>query len=36
MANHNWNDWKFQMHWHKREWVNQRSRNEQEKDFCVF
>ena len=24
--NQDWNDWKFQIHWNKLEWVNQRSR----------
>ena len=22
MANQSWNDWKFQIHWNKLEWVN--------------
>ena len=26
-ANQMWNDWKFQMHWNKIEWVNPRSRD---------
>ena len=26
-ANKMWNDWKFQMHWNKIEWVNPRSRD---------
>ena len=25
-ANRWWNDWKFQLHWHKLEWVNTRSK----------
>ena len=24
MANQNWNDWKFHIHWNKLEWVNPR------------
>ena len=35
MANQNWNDWKFQIHWNKLEWINPRSRIEQKKPFCV-
>ena len=26
--NQSWNDWKFQIHWNKLEWVNPRSRDE--------
>ena len=29
------NDWKFQIHWNKLEWVNPRSRNERKNQFCV-
>ena len=29
MANQNWNDWKFQIHWNKLEYLNPISRNEQ-------
>ena len=35
MDNQNWNDWKFQIHWNKFEWVNPRNFNEQKKSFCV-
>ena len=34
-ANKYWNDWKFQIHWNKLEWVNPRSRDEQKNQFCV-
>ena len=28
MENQSWNDWKFQIHWNKLEWLNPRSRIE--------
>ena len=34
-ANQEWNDWKFQIHWNKLEWVNTRSRDERKNPFCV-
>ena len=34
-ANHNWNDWRFQIHWNKIEWINPRNRNEQKNPFCL-
>ena len=34
-ANKYWNDWKFQIHWNKIEWVNPRSCDEQKNPFCV-
>ena len=35
MANHNRNDWKFQIHWNIIEWVNPRSHLKQKIHFCV-
>ena len=35
MANRNWNDWEFQIHWNKIEWINTRNFNEKRKPFCV-
>ena len=35
MANQNQNDWIFQIHWNKHEWVNSRSCNEQNNPFCM-
>ena len=35
MANQNWNDWKFQINWNKLDWVNPRSRIEQNNPFCA-
>ena len=35
MANQSWNDWKFQIHWNKLEWVNPRSPIEGNNPFCV-
>ena len=29
--NQEWNDWKFQIHWNKLEWVNPRSPDERKK-----
>ena len=34
-ANQYWNDWKFQIHWNKIEWVNPRSLDERKNPFCV-
>ena len=34
-ANQYWNDWKFQIHWNKIEWVNPRSQDEQKNPFFV-
>ena len=31
-----WNDWNFQIHWNKLEWVNPRSRDHRKYPFCVF
>ena len=36
MADQNWNERKFQIHWNKLEWVNLRSRIEQKSILCVF
>ena len=30
-----WNDWQFQIHWNKLEWVNPRSRDERKNPCCV-
>ena len=30
-----WNDWKFQLHWNKLEWVNPRSLTKRNKPFSV-
>ena len=35
MADQNWDDWKFQIHWNKLEWVNTRSCIEGNNPFCV-
>ena len=35
MANQNWNEWKFQIHWNKLEWVNSRSRIEGNNPSCA-
>ena len=35
-ANQMWNDWIFQMHWNKLEWVNPRSRNERKIHFVCL
>ena len=35
MVNQNWNEWKFQIHWNKREWVNSIICIEQKNPFCV-
>ena len=34
-ANQDWNNWKFQIHWNKLEWVNTRSYDERKNIFCV-
>ena len=34
-ANQDWNDWKFQIHWEKLEWVNPINCNEQKNPHCV-
>ena len=37
MVDINWNDWEFQIHWNKLEWVNPIKFNEQKKTIlCVF
>ena len=36
MANQNWNDWKFQIHWNKHDWVNPRSHIEWKNPFCAY
>ena len=35
LANQNWNDCTFQIHWNKLEWVNPRSRIKLKNPFCV-
>ena len=35
-ANQNWNDWKFQIHWNKLEWVNPRNRYEWKNPHRVY
>ena len=35
MENQSSNDWKFQIHWNKLEWVNPRIRIEGNNPFCV-
>ena len=35
MENKSWNEWKFQIHWNKLEWVNIRSHTEGNNPFCV-
>ena len=30
-----WNDWKFQLHWHKLEWDNSRSKIKMKKSYSV-
>ena len=35
MANQSWNDWEFQIHWNKLEWVNPRIFIEINNPFCV-
>ena len=34
-ANQWWNDWKFQLHWNKLEWVNPRSQIKRNKTYSV-
>ena len=34
-ANIWWNDWKFQLHWNKLEWVNPKSLNKRDKSYSV-
>ena len=34
-ANQNWNNWKFQIHWNKLEWVNPIIFDEQNNPYCV-
>ena len=34
-ANKWWNDWKFQLHWHKLEWVNPKYLNKRDKPYSV-
>ena len=36
MSNKSWNDWKFQIHWNKVEWVNRISFIEGNNLFCVY
>ena len=36
MEDQRWNDWKFQIHWNKLEWVNPRNRSEVNHPFCVY
>ena len=35
MENQSCNEWKFQIHWNKIEWVNPRSRDEGKNPYCV-
>ena len=35
MSNQSYNDWKFQIHWNKLEWVNKRGPIEGENNLCV-
>ena len=35
MENQSWNDWIFQIHWNKLEWVNPKSLIEGKNPFCV-
>ena len=35
-ANQDWNNWKFQIHWNKLEWVNSRSRDERKIHFVCL
>ena len=35
-ANQEWNDWKFQIHCNKLQWVNPRSHDERNNPFFVF
>ena len=30
-----WNDWKFQLHWHKLEWVDPKSTPKRDKPYSV-
>ena len=34
-ANKWWNDWSFQLHWHKLEWVNTISTFKREKTYSI-
>ena len=36
MTNQNWNDWKFQIHWNKLEWVHPRISIEQKIHFVCL
>ena len=35
-ANNHWNDWKFQLHWNKFEWVDSNDRDHKNNPFCNF
>ena len=35
MENKSWNDWIFQIHWNKLQWVNPRIHFEVKNKFCV-
>ena len=35
-SNRLWNDWKFQLHWNKLEWVDPKSTPKRVKPFSVF
>ena len=34
-TNQKWNDWKFQIHWNKLQWVNPRNCNKRKNLHCV-
>ena len=34
-ANKWWNEWKFQLHWHKSEWLNPKSITKRDKPYSV-
>ena len=36
MENQSWNDWRFQIHWNKIDWVNPRNGSKGNNPFCVF
>ena len=35
-SNSNWNNWKFQIHWNKLEWVNPRSKIKRKQPYSVY
>ena len=36
MENQSWNEWRFQIHWNKIDWVNPRNSSKGNNPFCVF